>query len=159
MSFLKKQSAGTIATCITLVCALISCIIYAVNLGAAGYFNKASVPSATVYVVIAIVLLIVVIALAQLKTDGTVGILTTIVADAARIIIPALFVAAAITFVSARVQGFAFIYFSNEEVLQEVQTAANLSSSQGAIVHIVVLVVTALIGMISAFFSLKKKEA
>ena len=74
-----------------------------------------------------------------------------------RIAAPALCVAAAITLVSSRVQGFAFIYFSNEEVLQEVQTAANMSSSHGAIASIVALFVTAIIGMVAAFFRVKKK--
>ncbi|MCR5558355.1 MAG: hypothetical protein K6F75_12460 [Butyrivibrio sp.] len=36
----------------------------------------------------------------------------------------------AIRIVSARVEGFAFIYFSNAEVLQEVQTPENISSAQ-----------------------------
>ena len=54
-------------------------------------------------------------------------------------------------------EGFAFIYFSNEEVLQEVQTAANMESAHGAIANIVILAVTALVGIVAAFFNLKKK--
>lgn len=159
MGFLKKQSAGTWGAFITLLLVIVSCIIYSVNISGDGYFKNASVPNATKYAIIAAVLLVIVLLLAQINLTGMVGKLVVILTDAIRIITPAFVIAAAITLVSGRVQGFAFIYFSNEEVLQEVQTAANISSAHGAIASIVALAVTALVGMIAAFFSIKKKTA
>lgn len=159
MGFLKKQTAGTWATFVTLVLALISFVIYFVNIGSEGYFQNAAVPRAVLYCTLALVMLIAVLVLAQFDFKGTLEKILGIVSDLMRIVTPALFMAALMTILSSRVQGFAFIYFSNEEVLQEVQTAANLSSSHGAIANMAALAVTAIAGMAAAFFRLKKKEA
>lgn len=155
MSFVKKQAKGIWATLLTLVMVIVSFIIYNVNIHSTGYFENASSPYAVRYMGIAMLLCAAAIALAQIPVQGIVDKVMTLLADAARIAAPALCIAAAITLVSARVQGFAFIYFSNEEVLQEVQTAANMSSSHGAIASIAALFVTAIIGMVAAFFSIK----
>ena len=69
---------------------------------------------------------------------------------------PALLALAFINLVSARVEGFAFIYFSNADVLLEVQTAANMSSATCAIVNLVLLALSSIVGVVSAFFTLKK---
>ena len=69
---------------------------------------------------------------------------------------PALLALAFINLVSARVEGFAFIYFSNADVLLEVQTAANMSSATCAIVNLVLLALSSIAGVVSAFFTLKK---
>lgn len=159
MSFLKKQTAGTWATFVTLILALASFIIYLVNIGSEGYFQNAAVPRAAMYSVLVIAILAAVLVLAQFGFQGILGKSVDILSDIMRIIAPVLSVAALVTLVSGRVQGFAFIYFSNEEVLQEVQTAANLASSHGAIASIAALAVTAIAGMAAAFFNLKKKEA
>lgn len=159
MSFLKKQTAGIWATFVTLILALVSFVIYLVNIGSAGYFQNAAVPGATMYSTLAIIMLIAVLVLAQISLQGVLGKVVNILSDAMRIVIPAFFMAALVTLLSGRVQGFAFIYFSNEEVLQEVQTAANLSSSRGAIANMVMLVIAAIAGMTAAFFNFKKKEA
>lgn len=159
MSFLKKQTAGTWATFVTLILALASFIIYLVNIGSEGYFQNAAVPRAAMYSVLVIAILAAVLALAQFDFQGILGKSVDILSDIMRIIAPVLAVAALMTLVSGRVQGFAFIYFSNEEVLQEVQTTANLASSNGAIASILALAVTAVAGMAAAFFNLKKKEA
>lgn len=159
MTFMKKQTAGIWATFITLILAVASVVIYLVNISGEGYFQNAAVSRATLFSSLAIVMLIAVLVLAQFSFQGTADKIISILSDAMRIVTPACVIAGLMTLVSSRVEGFAFIYFSNEEVLQEVQTAANLSSAHGAIANIVVLAVTAIAGMIAAFFSLKKKEA
>lgn len=157
MSLLKKQTAGTWATFITLVLALISFVIYFVNIGSEGYFQNAAVPRAVMYITLAVLMLLAVLVLAQFRFQGIWEKILNIVSDVMRIVTPAFLMAALMTLLSGRVQGFAFIYFSNEEVLQEVQTAANLSSSHGAIANMIALAVTAIAGMAAAFFSLKKE--
>lgn len=158
MSFMKKQAAGTWATFITLILAFISVVIYLINIGGEGYFQNASVAGMPLFFGIVIVMLIAVLALAQFSLGGMPGKVMGILSDLMRIVIPACVMAALMTLVSSRVEGFAFIYFSNEEVLQEVQTAANLSSAQGAIMSMAALAVTAIAGMVAAFFNMKKKE-
>lgn len=156
MSFIKKQTAGVWATFITLVLALVSVVIYLINIGGQGYFQGAVVAEAVRFFVITIVLLVAVLALAQIKIYGMAGKIVTLVSDAMRIAVPVCTIAGLMFLISSRIEGFAFIYFSNEEVLQEVQTAANLSSSHWAIANIIALVVTAIVGMIAAFFKMKK---
>ena len=159
MSFIKKQTAGIWATFITLLLAVVSVGIYLVNIGSEGYFQNASVAGVPLFFALAILMLIAVLVLAQFSFQGILGKSMDILSDAMRIITPVCVIAALMTLVSGRVEGFAFIYFSNEEVLQEVQTAANLSSANGAIANMIALAVTAVAGMIAAFFNLKKKES
>lgn len=158
MSFLKKQTKGIWITFVALILSVASLIIYNININSAGYFQNASSPYAVRYMIIALMLFLVSIILAEISAQGMAKKILDFLSGAMRILAPALCIAAAITLVSSRVQGFAFIYFSNEEVLQEVQTAANLSSSRGAIANIVTLFVTAIIGTVAAFFSTKKHQ-
>lgn len=157
MSFIKKQSAGSFVTLLTLILTIASIIVYFVNIGGEGYFQNAAVVPASIYTIVAAVLLAAVFALAQLNVSAGLEKILTILSDIMRIVTPVCLIAAAMALVSARVEGFAFIYFSNEEVLQEVQTAANMASAHGAIANIVILAVTALVGIVAAFFNLKKK--
>lgn len=158
MNFMKKQTAGSCITFIAFVLSIVAIIVYSVNVNSVGYFQNATVPEAVMYNVIGIVLLAVVLIVSQLSINGIADKLLTIVSDILRIGTPALFIAALMKLVSSRVQGFAFIYFSNEEVLHEVQTAENMSSAHGTIANIVLLGVTAVVAMVAAFFSIKKAQ-
>ena len=64
-----------------------------------------------------------------------------------------------VNLISGRAEGLGFIYFSNADVLQEVQTPANMSSATGTIANMICLGVAAIFAMIAAFFTLRKKEA
>ena len=156
MNIIKRQTAGSWITFITLVLAVVSLIVYNVNVNGEGYFQNSTVPQAVTYMIITIALLAVVVILAQINVKGIAGTVLELIAGAANIAAPAVAVAAAMTLVSGRIEGFAFIYMSNEEVLHEVQTAANLSSAHGAIANIAILAIVAVFGMIAAFFSLRK---
>ena len=159
MGFIKKQGTGVWTTFFTLCLGIISYIIYRMNIAGEGYFQNSEVKNSVLYLVIAVVLMVAVLVISQLRFHGVADTVVSVINDGIRIIIPALVIVSAVTLISGRVEGFAFIYFSNEEVLQEVQTAANLSSAHGAIANIIALVVTAVAGMVSAFFSAKNKEA
>lgn len=156
MNMMKRQTAGSWITFITLVLAVASLIVYNVNVNGEGYFQNSTVPQAVTYMILTVALLAAVVILAQINIKGIGGTVLELIAGAAKIAAPAAAVAAVMTLVSSRIEGFAFIYMSNEEVLHEVQTAANLSSAHGAIANIVILVVVAVCGMTAAFFSLKK---
>lgn len=158
MKLIKRQTAGSWITFITLVLAVVSLIVYNVNVNGEGYFQNSTVPKAVTYMIITIVLLAVVVVLAQVNIKGIAGVVLDLAAGAVKIAAPAVAIAAALALVSSRIEGFAFIYMSNEEVLHEVQTAANLSSAHGAIANIVILAVTAVFGMAAAFFSLRKES-
>lgn len=159
MSFLKKQRAGIYVTVLALILTVAALITYQVNIAGEGYFQNAVVAQAVIYPVIALVLEILVVVLAQVSLKGAAVKAVDVVSGALRIVIPVLLVIAAMNVVSSRVEGFAFIYFSNQEVLQEVQTPANMASAHGAIANIVLLGVAAVVGIVAAFFSVEKKEA
>ncbi len=156
MANIKKQRVGTLMTVCCLILGITSLIIYSANVAGEGYFHGIRVEPAVRYIVIGLLMAVCVIILAQISLNGPVDKIINIVSDGIRIAIPAIFIAAVLVTVSARVEGFAFIYFSNEEVLQEVQTPANLSSAHGAIANIVFLGLTAITGIVGAFFNTNK---
>ncbi len=156
MAILKKLNAGSISAAVALVLSLVGLIAYYINVGSAGYFEGAVVGSVALWGWLSVLALVAVIVLAVLDFGGIVDKILDIVSGALRIAAPAGLVASAMLLVEARAQGLAYIYFSNEEVLAEVQTAANLSSATVAIVAIAVLAVAGIAGVVSAFFRTKK---
>ena len=135
------------------ILSLAALVAYLINTSAVGYFQNATVSNLVLMVVGAAVLEAAAVVLSMVKgAKKVVDLLTGLCQIAA----PALLALAFINLVSARVEGFAFIYFSNADVLLEVQTAANMSSATCAIVNLVLLAVSSIAGIVSAFFTLKK---
>lgn len=157
MNLIKKQSAGVWANLLTVLVALVAVIVYAANIAGAGYFHNAAVSSMLTFSIPAILMLVVVIALAQLNLAGGAATAVEILSGVLRIAAPALLTLCLINLIAARVEGLGFIYFSNADVLLEVQTPENLSSATGTIANMVCLAVAVLFGMVSAFFGMKKK--
>lgn len=156
---IKKQSVGIWMNVAVVLLTLVSLIVYGVNISSEGYFKNAAVSNLILYGVLAIVMLIVVIGLAQVKVSDSAQLAVEIVSGILRIAAPVLLALGLVTLVSARAEGLGFIFFSNEDVLLEVQTAANMSSATGTIVNMVCLGLSAIAAMAAAFFSTKKKDA
>lgn len=154
---IKKQSAGVWVNLIVAILALASLIVYGVNISSAGYFQNAAVSSMTTYGIPAIILLVLVIILAQLKLSGAAATVVEIISGAMRIVIPVLLTLCLINLISARSEGLGYIYFSNADVALEVQTPENLSSATGTIANMICLAVAAVAAMVAAFFRLNKK--
>ena len=154
---IKKQSAGVWVNLIVAILALASLIVYGVNISSAGYFQNAAVSSMTTYGIPAIILLVLVIILAQLKLSGAAATVVEIISGAMRIVIPVLLTLCLINLISARAEGLGYIYFSNADVALEVQTPENLSSATGTIANMICLAVDAVAAMVAAFFRLNKK--
>lgn len=70
MNLIKKQTAGSWITLITLVLAVVSLIVYNVNVNGEGYFQNSTVPKAVTYMIVTIVLLAVIVILAQVNMKG-----------------------------------------------------------------------------------------
>lgn len=96
--------------------------------------------------------------LAQMKLTGMAAAAVEIVSGILRIAATVLLTLCLVTLITARVEGLGFIYFSNADVLQEVQTPANMSSAAGTIANMICLGVATVFSMIAAFFNLRKKE-
>ena len=157
MEFIKKQSLGVWASLVALILAIAGLVAYNSNISSEGYFKGSSVASASNDAIIAIVLLVVVIVAAQFSLTGIADKVVDVVASVLRILAPACLIGAAMLILGARVEGIGYVLFSNEEVLAEIQTEANLASVNGAITCVVILAVAGVAAMIAAFFGLKKK--
>ena len=156
---IKKQSAGVWVNLIAAILAVASLIVYGVNISSEGYFQNATVSSMINYGIPAIILLVLVIVLAQLKLTGGAAAAVEIISGAMRITVPVLLTLCLINLISARAEGLGYIYFSNADVTLEVQTPENLSSATGTIANMICLAVSAVVAMAAAFFRLTKKEA
>lgn len=156
---IKKQSAGVWVNLIAAILALASLIVYGVNISSEGYFQNATVSSMMNYGIPAIVLLVLVIVLAQLKLTGGAAAAVEVISGVMRIAIPVLLTLCLINLIAARAEGLGYIYFSNADVALEVQTPENLSSATGTIANMICLAVSAVVAMAAAFFRLTKKEA
>lgn len=94
----------------------------------------------------------------SMKLTGMAAAAVEIVSGILRIAATVLLTLCLVTLITARVEGLGFIYFSNADVLQEVQTPANMSSAAGTIANMICLGAATVFSMIAAFFNLRKKE-
>lgn len=153
MNAIKKFSVGAWISIVVSVLSLASLVAYLVNTSSAGYFQKAEVSNLVVMALAAAVLEAAAIVLSQVDMPKTPA---QLLVGLCQMAAPVLLMACLINLVAARAEGLAFIYFSNADVLLEVQTPENLSSATGAIVNMVLLGVASVTGIVSAFFTLKK---
>ncbi|MDD6051598.1 MAG: hypothetical protein PUC00_10105 [Clostridiales bacterium] len=151
----KKFSAGAWFAIAAAVLAVVSFVIYSVNIGGAGYFQNAAV-STMPLTWAAIAALVVTAALSMVETKGYAGNLVALVTGALQIAAPVVLAYCLISLIGGRIEGLGFIYFSNADVAKEVQTAANLSSATWAIASMVAYGVSLLASVISAFVDVKK---
>lgn len=152
---IKKFTFGAWITCLSAILSVIALIIYTISVKNEGYFQNQSVSNLLLYVLVAAVLFVGAIVVAQLGSESSV--VPKLLSGIMQVVAPVLVVASAISLIAARVEGMGFILFSNPEVLKEVQTPANLTSVNLTIATIALLVVTMIFGWIGAFCNLKKK--
>ena len=156
---LKKISVGGWIACAAALLTLVALIVYSSNIGSEGYFKGASVSGLVLWGVLALVMLVAAIVLKQLDLSDGAAKGVDLIAGAMQIGAPVLLALALINLIAARVEGLGFIYFSNADVILEVQTPANLASASGAIASMVCFGVAMLAALIAAFCSLRKKDA
>ena len=153
----KKLSVGGWIACLAALLTLASLIVYLWNIGAEGYFHKASVSNQVLWTVLAFAMLVCAIILKRLDLKGGSAKAVELISGAMQIGAPVLLALALINLVSARVEGLGFIYFSNADVILEVQTPANLASATGAIISMVCYGVALIFALIAAFSNFRRK--
>ena len=156
---LKKISVGGWIACAAALLTLVSLIVYAVNVGGEGYFHNASVTNLVLWGVLALIMLVCAIILKQLDLKGGAAAAVDLVSGALQIGAPVLLALALINLISARAEGLGFIYFSNADVILEVQTPANMASAAGAIASMVCFGVALIVALVAAFCTLRRKDA
>lgn len=158
MNLVKKQSAGNILALVVALLSLVGVVVYFININGEGYFGKASVTNLVLFAVLAALALVVAVVLSNLKVSGAAATVVKLIVGACQIVAPALLALCLVDLVAARAEGLGFIYFSNADVILEVQTPENLTSATWTIVNMVCLGVSTIAAMVSAFFTLKTKE-
>lgn len=158
MNAIKKFSVGAWITLAAAVLALASVIVYTVNISGAGYFQNAAVSNLTLCCVLAVAALAAAVALGQVELSGPAASAVALVQGALQIAAPVLLTLCLANLVAARAEGLGFIYFSNADVILEVQTPDNLASAAGTIANMACLGAAMVIGIAGAFCTLRKKE-
>ena len=154
---MKKLSVGMCFAAVTVVLAIASLIVYNVNVGGAGYFQNATITNLVLFCALAAVALVVAIALSFVNVpDGPADMAANLVIGALQIVAPALLALCLINLIAGRAEGLGFIYFSNADVILEVQTPENLASATGAIASMIVLAISTVVGIIASFINIKK---
>ena len=154
---MKKFSVGMCCAAVAAVLAIVSLIVYSVNVGSEGYFQNATITNLALFCALAAVALIVAVALAFVNVPkGPAEMGVDLVTGALQIVAPVLLALCLINLIAGRAEGLGFIYFSNEDVLLEVQTPANLASASGAIANMVVLGISTVVGIVASFINIRK---
>lgn len=151
----KKFSAGAWFAIAAAILAIVSFVIYSVNIGGAGYFQNAAV-GAMPLTWAAVAALAVAVAVSMVDFKGIAGRLAALLCGALQIVAPVVLAYCLISLIGGRIEGLGFIYFSNADVAKEVQTAANLSSATWAIASMVAYGVSMLAAVIASFVDVKK---
>ena len=156
---LKKMSVGAWITCYAAILIIVSLIVYSANVSGEGYFQGRSVNGVTLWLIIAALMLVCAIALKLLSLKGSAATCADLASGLLQIGAPVLVALSLINLIASRVEGLGFIYFSNADVIKEVQTPANMASGSGAIASMVVMGAALVVAIIAAFCGLRKKEA
>lgn len=150
-----KMTAGRLFSLLGAVLTLTALILYGVNVQSAGYFQNVTAS----YLVLSCVAAMISICLALvLGTRGEESSGRELVSGLFRILAPVCTSYALIQMVSSRIEGFGFLFFSNADVLKEIQTSANMTSAGESIAVIVLLALAGLVFIIAAFLRLRPKE-
>ena len=151
----RKPVAGKIAVIVTAILAAVSFILYQVNVTNAGYFQNNTV-SAMPLTWAAVAALGVAFALSLLKTKGIGGKLVDVLIGLAQIAAPVILAYCLMSLVSGRASGLGFLYFSDADVLKEIQTAENMASGTLTIVSIAFYAVSMVVGWVSSFITIRR---
>ena len=150
MNFIAKQTIGTWITLGALILTLVGAILYGVNTSS-GYYTDVVSGSLVACTVLAMIAMAALLVLSQFSFDGLIGKIVGIVVDLLKIVIPMLLFFALFGFVSTRIEGLAYIYGSNEEILATIQTPENLNSTYVAITGFVFYGIAAVGAVVAAF--------
>lgn len=158
MNAKKKLSAGSWAALVAALLTVVSFVLYMVNISSAGYYKDAAVGLVPVFGFSAVAALLIAAYAALVSAKGVASKLVDVVVGLLQIAAPALLALTLINLISGRVEGLAYIYFSNADVIKEVQTAENLSSATMAIASMAGFGVSMVAAMVAAFFNIRKDD-
>ena len=159
MSTGKRTRIGIWVSIAAIALTVVSLIVYFVGVNASGYFYGNTVSSVLTLSVAEIVLLVVSIVLSLIPFRGVADKIVGLVVDVMRILSAVLLVVALMNLIGSRVEGLAYIFFSDPNILDTIQTPANMTSAGLSIAGFVCYGVAWLVAVIASFFSMNRKKA
>lgn len=155
---MKKLTVSSYISLAAIVVSLVSMILYFVTASSAGYFRESYAGNSLALLIVSMVLIALVIASRFVSFKGMVGKAVDVVSSLVAALSSILLATSGMLYLFPKVEGLAFIFFSNADVAATIQTPENISSSKFVIVTFVVILVAGLIQAISCFFSGKKDQ-
>ncbi len=156
---LKKLGIGSYLAIVTFVLTIVSWIVYGVSVNAAGYFHNVSVAYVVLFTIFALLCLLAAIGLSFVpKKEGIVAKILPIAQSILLVGACVFLISCSINIIGARAEGLGYIYFSDSNVLSEVQTQDNLHSASLSITAFIFYLVTWLFSVVTPFFGLTRKE-
>lgn len=160
MNLFRKLSVSSYISILSALVGLIGFIFYFVTKGTNGYFYLASSASTIVFFVFAVLFIVLAIFLRvfDFKVEGILAKVLDLVPSVLSVLGSIFFALSAMFYISPKVEGLAFIFFSNADVIATMQTPANLLSSKLVLVTFILMLVACLVQVVSCFFTGKKEE-
>lgn len=151
---LKNNEVAIILNVIAIVLTLVGFVLYNVNVTAEGYFNGGAVVNFSLYSMLIIVALVgsFILSLAN-RGNRVISAISSILQVAAVVLIAVCF----LNLISDRSYGLGVLFFSNQDVLDTMQTPENMASAYVAITAIAVYVVAWLLTVVRTFVNDKCK--
>ncbi len=151
---------GAILAAISFILLIVAYIIYGVNVTSAGYFQGYDSGAIALCSWLGIIGLAGYLVLSTFEVEH--GTYTGNIIAIGRSLLISLavccIISAGIMYIGDRAEGLAYIYFSDSNVLAEVQTAANLSSGSTTIVGTVIYLISWLFALVSSFFHIGNEK-
>lgn len=148
MDFLKKQRIGFLAYIVVAIMAIISLVVYVMNVNMPYYKDMNT--TILMMMVGALIALVGVIMLPLVAKGKVIDIFVDVLRVAATVLI----IASGTKFIGMRIESFGYIFGSNLELGNE----AAFSAGSQAIVGIVLFIVTWILAVITSFFKIGKKN-
>ena len=155
----KLFTLSNILTCVTFLFTLVSFILYIVNITKDGFFKGVTVPGLVALFIFALLFELLIIGSSLLNLKGILGKVESVVVMVLKVFIPLFLAIGLLNLLSTRIEGIGYIFFSNVDVRKEVATPENIASAVVTFVTGGTMLLSMLLGIVGAYFSVKKEEA
>lgn len=160
MNLFRKLSVSSYISILSVLVGLIGFIFYFVTKGTNGYFFLSFSASSIIFFVFAVLFIVLAIVLRvfDFKAEGILAKVLDLVPSVLSVLGSIFFALSAMFYISPKVEGLAFIFFSKPDVIETMQTPANLFSSKLVLTTFILMLVACLVQVVSCFFTGKKEE-
>ncbi len=156
-NIIKKMSVGAWIYLGVFLFGFVALIIYAANGAIEGYFKGSNNGVVVALTIIALLCVAGAIILPFFAFKDPINDVIKMVVALLKVAGPMLLVVSFMMFIASRAEGLAYIFFSEANVLAEIQTPANMASARGTIFGIIFYVIAWLASVVAPFFAIVKE--